>query len=848
MTTTAGDLDLSFDNDGKVTTLLGISSMMGDMLVQADGKIVAVGGTEAGEFALTRYNPDGSTDLTFGTNGSTISDFLGTFDRIVSMVQQPDGSFVVLGISTDNIYYGQGNQNYILARYTVDGVLDASFGSNGNIITDLGGNSEDPKSLIQLNNGQFLVAGDVPAGNYTSDFALTRYNSNGSLDTSFGTGGTITTNVFASTGYGGSTEDVAKVIQLTNGDILIAGTASKNGSNSTYGDFALARYDGNGSLVAGFGTGGIVTTEFNGTFPYSQDEAYSVVEQNDGKIVVGGSIDFNPNDSSYNTDFSLARYNSNGSLDTSFGTNGKVTVNVGAFDKVKSIIQQSDGKLVAAGTDNSDFVVMRFNSDGSLDSSFGNGGKVVTDFNGGQEFDVASVVQQGNGDLVVAGTTIDATTGEYKFAVARYLGSSGVVVGANNAPVVSNTIYAQAATEDSLFTFTVPANTFSDIDGDALAYTATLTNGNPLPTWLSFNASTQTFSGTPANGDVSNLSLRVTATDGSGANASNNFTLAIANTNDAPILVAPLLSQSTTADSLFSFTLPTNTFNDIDAGDTLSLSATLANGSPLPTWLTFNPNTQTFSGTPTNAAAGNLSLRVTATDGSGATVTNDFNIGIGTHLVGNSSQNTLTGTSYNDKIEGLGGIDTLNGGDGADTLYGGDGADILNGGDGNDILYGDLGNDNLFGGNGHDILLGGLSQDILNGGSGNDILTGGTGSNVVDRFHFSGAGLGNNTVTNVLGIDTITDFTGTKDRIGLSKATFSAITSNPGSAIGSNFISVANDTLVDVQSAAIVFSQQSHKLFYNQNGSISGLGNNGGAFADLTGIANLSASNFEIIA
>ena len=161
-----------------------------------------------------------------------------------------------------------------------------------------------------------------------------------------------------------------------------------------------------------------------------------------------------------------------------------------------------------------------------------------------------------------------------------------------------------------------------------LTYSATLANGDPLPTWLTFNAAMRTFSGTPANGDVGSITVRVTATDGSSAAISDDFVITVANVNDAPTLANSIPDQNATEDQSFSFQFAANTFADVDAGDTLSYTATLANGDPLPTWLTFNAATRTFSGTPANGDVGAITVRVTATDGSSAAISSTFTLSV----------------------------------------------------------------------------------------------------------------------------------------------------------------------------------------------------------------------------
>ncbi|QMS76651.1 putative Ig domain-containing protein [Aeromonas veronii] len=197
------------------------------------------------------------------------------------------------------------------------------------------------------------------------------------------------------------------------------------------------------------------------------------------------------------------------------------------------------------------------------------------------------------------------------------------VAPSNTSPVTSG-IANQSVSEDGVFNFTLPANTFTDNDpGDNLVLSATLADGSALPGWLSFNPATGTFSGTPANGDVGNINIRVTATDNSNALVSSTFVLTVVNTNDAPT-AGSIANQSVNEDAALSFTLPANTFADVDVGDSLTLSATLADGSALPGWLSFNPATGTFSGTPTNGDVGNINIRVTATDSSNALVSSTF--------------------------------------------------------------------------------------------------------------------------------------------------------------------------------------------------------------------------------
>ncbi|PXW41521.1 putative Ig domain-containing protein [Erwinia sp. AG740] len=205
--------------------------------------------------------------------------------------------------------------------------------------------------------------------------------------------------------------------------------------------------------------------------------------------------------------------------------------------------------------------------------------------------------------------------------------ASLVVTSVNDAPTVGSPVSIQSATKDTAFSFTVPGGTFVDVDsGDTLTLGATQSDGSALPTWLSFNPSTRTFSGTPGHSDVGNLTIRITATDGSNASVSTTFGLTVNNSNLPPVVSNPVTDQSIAQNGSFNFTVPGGTFTDPDTGDTLTLSATRADGSALPGWLSFNPATRTFSGTPGNGDVGNLTIRVTATDGSNASVSTTFGL------------------------------------------------------------------------------------------------------------------------------------------------------------------------------------------------------------------------------
>ncbi|MFO0455309.1 MAG: Ig-like domain-containing protein, partial [Planctomycetota bacterium] len=389
--------------DGIVTTEIGEGDDEGwAVVMQSDGKIVLAGRAMIGsgfDFALVRYNANGSLDSSFGTGGRVITSFGGGFDAGLCAAIQPDGKILVAGVATVG-----SNTDVALVRYNTDGSLDTSFGTGGKVTTAINvGSSSTGYGITLQSDGKVIVAGSAGNGS-NDDFALVRYNANGTLDTSFGGGDGIVTTAIGTTG------EYARSVTLQPDGKIVLGGYSEIGGNF---DFALVRYNPDGSLDSSFGTGGKVTTAI-GT---GMDIGQSVTLQPDGKIVVGGGSLMGSN-----LDFALVRYNADGSLDTTFGTGGKVTTALSAsVDQGNSVTIQSDGKIVVGGTaligSTEGFALVRYNADGSLDNSFGAGGKVTTTIGSGWAKGL-SVTLQSDGRLVVGG--IATSGGTRDFALVRY--------------------------------------------------------------------------------------------------------------------------------------------------------------------------------------------------------------------------------------------------------------------------------------------------------------------------------------------------------------------------------------------------------------------------------------------
>lgn len=321
---TGGSLDKTFDTDGiQITDFRTYNDVINSVAIQSDGKIVAAGSASNGQndaFAIARYNTDGSPDNTFDTDGKKMTFINSNNVYAVSLAVQDDGKLVAAGYEQSAV-----KTNFAIVRYNANGSLDNSFDSNGSLIGNFKQNNTVFTSTAVQKDGKIAAAGYTWNGaNY--DNIVIRYNTNGSLDTSFSSDGTLVTAT-------SSNPFTSKIALQTDGKIVI-------GAGNL-----LARYNTNGGLDNTFGTDGKQTASF---------EISSCKLEPDGKILIAGGT-------------TIARYSANGSLDNSFNGSGILST----YYSVKDLAFQSDGKIVAGedGEDNA-FVIVRYNIDGSIDPAF----------------------------------------------------------------------------------------------------------------------------------------------------------------------------------------------------------------------------------------------------------------------------------------------------------------------------------------------------------------------------------------------------------------------------------------------------------------------------------------------
>jgi uncharacterized delta-60 repeat protein len=372
----AGMVDTSFAGGSHLTPVGSSEDYAHAVAVQADGKVLVAGSSASNQgtrIAVVRYLRDGTVDTAFGIGGKAIAAVGSREDVARAIAVQPDGRIVVAGLS----HQGTADYDFALVRFTPDGTPDTTFGNQGRVLTDFGGDSDRAFALLLMPDGR-IVAGGQTNVNRTStgvDFALARYRADGQLDTSFGTGGKVVAPILP-----GSTGDVVRglALQTVNGSTRLLAVGGE-------GDFTAARFTEAGALDAGFGQNGKVS----GLFGVSIGSAYAVTVLPSGEAVLAGHAGH---------DFAAVRLTPDGQLDPRFGpaNDGRFRHAVSAinWDEATALARQSDGALLLAGWVYSDtgtagdFGVLRLTADGRLDASFGQAG-VMTHAVAGSKTDMA---------------------------------------------------------------------------------------------------------------------------------------------------------------------------------------------------------------------------------------------------------------------------------------------------------------------------------------------------------------------------------------------------------------------------------------------------------------------------
>ena len=411
-----GDLDRSFGSNGIAVIDFGATATAIGLGVAPDGKIVLGGFVDGGvatgtDFAVARLTRDGQPDTGFSFDGkTTVAVGSGAaFDVAFNTIVQSDGKIVVIGEGPDTAVSGD-DSDFKLVRLNTDGTLDTTFSGDGKAYVnfDLGGTNNDRALAgVQLANGKLIVVGSAEVTGQGTDFAIAKLNVDGSRDTSFGSAGRVTLRFDLSATF---LDEIASSVAIdAAGNILVAGIARKSSANDA--DFAIARLTPNGALDPNFGGDGRVTVAFDigGNL---DDEALELIVAPDGSIFVTGVA----TDNGY--DFAAVKLFPDGTLDPSFGTGGKVTVpfDLGGSNNDISYgsALQPDGKLVIAGyvqvsATDYDIALVRLNANGSLDSTFGFAGKRTIALNlGGDLTDAAIRARIQGGYLVFGGATSTA--------------------------------------------------------------------------------------------------------------------------------------------------------------------------------------------------------------------------------------------------------------------------------------------------------------------------------------------------------------------------------------------------------------------------------------------------------
>ncbi|MBK9108470.1 MAG: T9SS type A sorting domain-containing protein [Saprospiraceae bacterium] len=406
----SGSLDQSFSGDGKLTSMIGSGDDRAfGLTTQANGKIIVVGSTVNGsqsDFAIVRYNSDGTPDNSFSGDGKLVIDFNGGDDEARSVIVLNNGNILISGSASIGNSY-----DFALVMITADGRLQTSFSGDGKLNIDFNKLDDFCYSMQVFNNKIYL--GGQTLGAQGEEFAIAVINMDGSPDLGFDADGKANYNIGPSPDFG-----TAIAVQ-TDGKIVLTGYTGSDFLDQ----IATIRCLENGMLDVSFSGDGKIITDIGP----DRDRAYAVAIQKDQKIIVAGYTYHQSGN-----DFALVRYLMDGSLDKSFSNDGIVVQGIGTrFDEASAMVLQEDGKILVAGqaaqpATDADFGLARFTESGVLDKEFSGDGVVITPIgNGKSEDESFAIAIQPDGKIVIAGEAENGTN--LDFAVARY--HSGLTVG-----------------------------------------------------------------------------------------------------------------------------------------------------------------------------------------------------------------------------------------------------------------------------------------------------------------------------------------------------------------------------------------------------------------------------------
>jgi len=395
----SGRLDKSFSGNGKQTQFpKGATGY--SVAIDKQGRILVAGYTLTAktDLALARFLPNGKPDPDFGKGDGRVTTNLGATDYGFDVALQADGKIVVVGERDFN-----DHSQFAVVRYGIRGVLDKSFSKDGMNFTEFNKKYQGANAVAISPTGDIIVGGYTSNGS-TSRWALARYRPNGSLDPRFGKGGKVTTDVSP------TVEQIEDIALVPGGRIVVGGYAE----SSLTPRFAIGQYGSGGKLDRSFGHDGVTTVDVT----KGGDTAYGLARQRDGKLILVGYVSRGGAG-----DWGIVRFGPKGRLDKGFGTKGQVVTAFGpAYDYAYGVAIQPNGRIVVVGRatgDTSDFGVVRYKPGGGLDKGFGRDGKVLTNFDQGDDL-ARGVALQSNGKIVVAGVA-GVAKNTFRIALARYL-------------------------------------------------------------------------------------------------------------------------------------------------------------------------------------------------------------------------------------------------------------------------------------------------------------------------------------------------------------------------------------------------------------------------------------------